>query len=63
MFVSEISLWGAALVACVVFVAMIALAYFDRSARRFAAGSSLLCGQHIGGCDSIADATQKNVQK
>ena len=29
MFVSEISLWGAALVACVVFVAMIALAFFD----------------------------------
>jgi hypothetical protein len=29
MFVSEISLWGAALVACVVFAAMIALAFFD----------------------------------
>lgn len=29
MYVSEISLWGAALVACVVFVAMIALAFFD----------------------------------
>ena len=30
MFVSEIHLWGAAVVACVVFVAMIALAFFDR---------------------------------
>ena len=29
MYVSEISLWGAALVACVVFLAMIALAFFD----------------------------------
>ena len=29
MFVTEISLWGAAIVACVVFVAMIALAFFD----------------------------------
>ena len=29
MYVTEISLWGAALVACVVFVAMIALAFFD----------------------------------
>ena len=29
MYVSEISLWGAALVACVVFVAMIALAFYD----------------------------------
>lgn len=29
MFVTEISLWGAALVACVVIVAMIALAFFD----------------------------------
>ena len=63
MFVSEISLWGAALVACVVFVAMIALAYFDRPARRLVAGSSLLRGQHIGRRDSIADATQKKVQK
>ena len=30
MFVSEISLWGAAIVACVVLVAMMALAFFDR---------------------------------
>ncbi len=30
MFVSEISLWGAALVACVVIVASIVLAFFDR---------------------------------
>ena len=30
MFLSEIHLWGAAVVACVVFVAMIALAFFDR---------------------------------
>ncbi|MBO7539874.1 MAG: hypothetical protein J6T44_11385 [Prevotella sp.] len=30
MFVSEISLWGAAIVACVVLVAAIALAFFDR---------------------------------
>lgn len=29
MFVTEISLWGAAIVACVVIVAMIALAFFD----------------------------------
>ena len=29
MFVSEISLWGTALVACVVLVAMVALAFFD----------------------------------
>ena len=29
MFVTEISLWGAAIVACVVFVAMIALVFFD----------------------------------
>lgn len=29
MLVSEISLWGAALVACLVFVAMIALAFAD----------------------------------
>jgi len=29
MFVSEISLWGAAIVACVVLVAAIALAFFD----------------------------------
>ncbi len=34
MFVSEISLWGAALVACVVFAAMIALAFFDRKMLR-----------------------------
>ena len=34
MFVSEIHLWGAALVACVVFVAMIALAFFDRKMLR-----------------------------
>jgi len=30
MFVSEISLWGAAIVACVVLIAAIALAFFDR---------------------------------
>ena len=30
MFVTEICLWGAALVACLVIVAMIALAFFDR---------------------------------
>lgn len=29
MFVSEISLWGAAIVACVVIVAMVALAFSD----------------------------------
>ena len=29
MFVSEISLWGAAIVACVVLVAMVALAFSD----------------------------------
>ena len=34
MFVTEISLWGAAIVACVVFVAMIALAFFDRKMLR-----------------------------
>ena len=34
MFVSEISLWGAAIVACVVIVAMIALACFDRQMLR-----------------------------
>ena len=34
MFVSEIHLWGAAVVACVVFVAMIALAFFDRKMLR-----------------------------
>ena len=34
MFVSEISLWGAAIVACVVLVAMIALACFDRQMLR-----------------------------
>ena len=34
MLVSEISLWGAALVACVVLVAMIALAFFDRQMLR-----------------------------
>ena len=34
MFVSEIHLWGAAVVACVVFVAMIALAFFDRNMLR-----------------------------
>jgi len=34
MFVSEISLWGAAIVACVVLVAMIALAIFDRQMLR-----------------------------
>ncbi len=34
MFVSEISLWGAAIVACVVFVAAIALAFFDRQMLR-----------------------------
>ena len=34
MFVSEIHLWGAAMVACVVFVAMIALAFFDRKMLR-----------------------------
>ena len=30
MFVSEISLWGAAVVACIVLVATLALAFFDR---------------------------------
>ena len=34
MFVSEISLWGAAIVACVVLVAIIALAFFDRQMLR-----------------------------
>ena len=34
MFVSEISLWGAAIVACVVLIAMIALAFFDRQMLR-----------------------------
>ena len=34
MFVSEISLWGAAIVACVVLVAMMALAFFDRQMLR-----------------------------
>ena len=34
MFVSEISLWGAAIVACVVLMAMIALAFFDRQMLR-----------------------------
>lgn len=34
MFVSEISLWGAAIVACVVLVAMITLACFDRQMLR-----------------------------
>ena len=34
MFVSEISLWGAAVVACVVLMAMIALAFFDRQMLR-----------------------------
>ena len=34
MLVSEISLWGAALVACIVLVAMIALAAFDRQMLR-----------------------------
>ena len=34
MFVSEISLWGAAIVACVVLVAAIALAFFDRQMLR-----------------------------
>ena len=34
MFVSEIHLWGAAVVACVVFVAIIALAFFDRKMLR-----------------------------
>jgi hypothetical protein len=34
MFVSEISLWGAAIAACVVLVAMIALAFFDRQMLR-----------------------------
>lgn len=34
MFVSEISLWGAALVACVVIVASIVLAFFDRKMLR-----------------------------
>ena len=34
MFVSEISLWGAAIVVCVVLVAAIALAFFDRQMLR-----------------------------
>ena len=34
MFVSEISLWGAAIVACVVLVAAIALVFFDRQMLR-----------------------------
>ena len=34
MFVSEISLWGAAIVACVVLVAIMALAFFDRQMLR-----------------------------
>ena len=34
MFVSEISLWGAAIVTCVVLVAMMALAFFDRQMLR-----------------------------
>ena len=34
MFVSEISLWGAAIVACLVLVAMMALAFFDRQMLR-----------------------------
>ena len=34
MFVSEVSLWGAAIVACVVLVATIALAFFDRQMLR-----------------------------
>ena len=34
MFVSEISLWGAAIVACVVLVAMVALAFSDRQMLR-----------------------------
>ena len=34
MFVTEISLWGSAFVACAVLVAMIALAFFDRQMLR-----------------------------
>ena len=34
MFVSEVSLWGAAIVACIVLVATIALAFFDRQMLR-----------------------------
>ena len=34
MFVSEISLWGAAIVACVVLVAMVALALSDKNMLR-----------------------------
>jgi len=34
MFVSEISLWGAAIVACVVLVAMVALAFSDNKMLR-----------------------------
>ena len=34
MFVSEISLWGAAIVACIVLVAMVALAFSDRQMLR-----------------------------
>ena len=34
MFVSKISLWGAAIVACIVLVAMMALAFFDKQMLR-----------------------------
>ena len=43
MFVSEISFWGAVLVACLVLVASIALAFIDRQMlRRMMAADGLL---------------------
>jgi len=49
MFVSEISLWGAAIVACVVLVAAIALAFFDRQMLRPVSVAMLVGSIVVGG--------------
>lgn len=49
MFVSEISLWGAAIVACVVLVAAIALAFFDSQMLRPVSVAMLVGSIVVGG--------------
>ncbi len=54
MIVSEIPLWGAALVACLVVVAMLALAFLDRKMlRRMLVMPMLYMGMLVGGVPAL----------
>ena len=76
MLVSTISLWGAALVACIVIIASIALAFFDRQmlrriwvifgatvAQMAVVDSILVRCQRAGRRDSATDDSQKDFRR